>query len=373
MSFLALCFHNVMRRKLRSLLTAVAVAIAVAAVVSLVGVSTGFKRDFIEFYESVGIDILVIGKGKLLNRPLDESLTPQIKAVDGVASVVPGLTDQTAFPEQDILFVPLNGLEPGTAIFDHMKVPEGRELKAGDYKQVMLGVQIAKMLGKEVGDTIEIDLEEFEVVGLLDSANVIEKGQIIMPIKALQDIMGREGEVSGFSVIAKSGTTASGLERILRDIEAIDPAKIDAQLATEAVENQPGVKMAIGMAWVTSAIAMVIGTLGMLNTMLMSLQERIGEIGLLRAVGWRKSRIARMILSESVLLSLLGGVFGVLAAFGLVELLKAWPSAQGFISGKISLEVVLQSLAVAVGVGIIGGLLPAYNATRLAPAEALRQ
>lgn len=374
MHFLSLCLHNVLRRKQRSMLTAVAVAIAVAAVVALVGVATGFRRDFVQFYEGVGIDILAVGKGKLLSRPLDESLTDKLKEVRGVAEVVPGLTDQTAFPDYDLMVVPLNGLQPKTQVFDHMEIVSGRKLEPDDGKGVMLGKTLAETLEKTAGDTIDIDGVDYEVVGVYDGFSIIEKGTIVMPIGTLQEHMGRQGEVSGFSIIAENGyTSKEELERIIADIEAIDPNRIDAQFAREAVENQPAVKMAIGMAWVTSAIAIVIGTLGMLNTMLMSLQERIGEIGLLRAVGWRKGRIAKMILGESVLLSLVGGTVGVVAAFGMVELLKKVPAAQSFISGKIDLEVVVQGMAIAVAVGIVGGLLPALNATRLAPAEALRQ
>ena len=373
MHFLSFCSRNVLRRKQRSLLTACAVAIAVAAVVALVGVSTGFRRDFVNFYEGVGIDILAVGKGKILNRPLDESLTAKIKAVDGVAAVVPGLTDQTAFPEYDLMVVPLNGLTPGTQVFEHHQMVNGRKIEATDGKVVMLGKTVAETLEKKSGDMIDIDGEDFEIVGVYDGFSIIEKGSIIMSIDQLQQHMGREGEVSGFSIITMTGTTEADIDRIIADIEAIDPNRIDAQRAKEAVENQPGLKMAVGMAWITSSIAMVIGALGMLNTMLMSLQERTGEIGLLRAVGWTRARIAKMILAESVMLSLLGGVVGVVAAFLLVEMLTWLPAAKGFISGQIDLRVVLQGMAIAVGVGIAGGLLPALNATRLAPAEALRQ
>lgn len=373
MSFLSFCYRNVLRRKQRSLLTACSVAIAVAAVVALVGVSTGFRRDFIEFYEGIGIDILVVGKGKILNRPLDESLTEKIKAVSGVAEVIPGLTDQTAFPDYDLMIVPLNALEPETSVFERLEMVSGRKILKSDGKVLMLGKTLAETLGKTAGDMLDLDGSEFQVVGVYDGFSVIEKGSIILSIDQLQNHMGREGEVSGFSIIAMNGTSNEQLEQIIRDIESIDPSRIDAQLSKEAVENQPGVKMGIGMAWVTSTIAMVIGALGMLNTMLMSLQERIGEIGLLRAVGWTRARIAKMILAESVLLSLLGGVVGVVCAFLLVEMLTWLPSAKGFISGKIDLQVVVQGMAIAVLVGIVGGLLPALNATRLAPAEALRQ
>ncbi len=375
MHFLSFCLRNVLRRKQRSLLTASAVAIAIAAVVALVGVATGFQRDFIAFYEGVGIDILAVGRAEILNSALDESYTDKIEAVDGVLEVVPGLTDSTAFPDKNLMVVPLNGLTPETAVFDHYQenMVSGRLISKTDGKVVMLGKTIAATLGKTSGEVVDIDGERFEVVGVFDGFSVIEKGSIIMAIDQLQEHMGREGEVTGFSIIAKQGASEQEMDQIIANIEAIDPGRIEADRAGDHVRNQPQMKLAIGMAWVTSAIAMVIGTLGMLNTMLMSLQERIGEIGLLRAVGWTRHRIAKMILGESVLLSLAGGAVGVLAAFLLVDMLTWLPAAKGFISGKIDATVVGQGMAIAVAVGVVGGLLPALNATRLAPAEALRQ
>lgn len=373
MHFLSVCYRNVLRRKQRSTLTACAVAIAVAAVVALVGVSTGFRRDFIDFYEGVGIDILAVGRASLVGSAVDESYGEKIKQVDGVLQVIPGLTESTSFPDKDLMVVPLNGLQPGTMVFDRIEenLVAGRLIRESDGRVVMLGKTLADVLGKTAGDLVEIDGEEFQVVGVNDSFSVIEKGTIIMAIDQLQEHMGREGEVTGFSIIVDPGVDDAKVDQIIADIQSVAP-EIEAQRARDHVENQPQMKMAVGMAWVTSAIAMVIGTLGMLNTMLMSLQERIGEIGLLRAVGWTRSRIAQMILAESVLLSLIGGAVGVVTAFLLVAMLTWLPAAKGFISGDIDMQVVVQGMAIAVGVGIVGGLLPALNATRLAPAEALR-
>ncbi|MEM6331558.1 MAG: ABC transporter permease [Planctomycetota bacterium] len=373
MSFFSLCCRNVLRRRFRSTLTACAVAIAVAAVVALVGVSTGFRRDFILFYEGVGIDIMAVGRASIVGSAIDEAYADKVKRIEGVQQVIPGLLDTTAFPEKDLMYVPINGMEPGTMVFDRIEknLVSGRLLRTSDGAAVMLGKTLAEALGKTSGDTVEIDGEPYAVVGVNDSFSVIEKGSIIMPLAQVQKHMRREGEITGLSVIADGKATAEDLDRIIAQIEAISP-ELEAQRARDHIENQPQIKLAVGMAWITSSIAIVVGGLGMLNTMLMSLQERIGEIGLLRAVGWTRRRIARMILAESVVLSLAGGFVGVLAAIGLVMLLSKFPAAKGFISGQIDLAVMLQGILLAVGVGVVGGAVPAWKATRLAPAEALR-
>jgi putative ABC transport system permease protein len=127
-----------------------------------------------------------------------------------------------------------------------------------------------------------------------------------------------------------------------------------------------------GMAAVTSLIALVIGSIGMLNTMFMSVLERTQEIGTLRAIGWRKSRVLRMILAESLLLSMIGGLVGIVFAWMLMQVLSHSSSVQGLIRPELSLSVVWQGLLLATIAGAAGGLYPAFRGTRVAPSEALR-
>jgi putative ABC transport system permease protein len=106
--------------------------------------------------------------------------------------------------------------------------------------------------------------------------------------------------------------------------------------------------------------------------MFMSIQERIKEIGILRALGWERSRVVRMILGESLAISAAGGLLGSCGAIGLVKLLTNVPAVRGLIQGRVDLGIVLQGLLVALLVGFIGGLLPAISASKLSPAEALQ-
>ena len=133
------------------------------------------------------------------------------------------------------------------------------------------------------------------------------------------------------------------------------------------------IQLAVAMAWLTSTVAIVVGTAGILNTMFMSIHERTLEIGLLRAVGWSRQRVISMILSEAVMLSIAGAFVGIVTAFVVVKLLTKLPAINGLIEGQISASVVAQGLLVALVVGLIGGLLPAISASRLTPCEALRR
>jgi putative ABC transport system permease protein len=127
------------------------------------------------------------------------------------------------------------------------------------------------------------------------------------------------------------------------------------------------------MAWMTSLVAMVIGGIGTLNTMMTSVHERTREIGILRAIGWPRQRIMLMILMESFGLALAAAVVGSLAAFVLTSLISRSAAAGGMIAPVINAETLGQGLAIALGIGLIGAWLPARRAARLLPTEAFRE
>jgi putative ABC transport system permease protein len=110
----------------------------------------------------------------------------------------------------------------------------------------------------------------------------------------------------------------------------------------------------------------------MLNTMVMSVFERTREIGVLRALGWRKRQIMLLILRESLALSLLGGLVGLLTGIAVIGLLNTLPFLAGFVKARFSVDLFGQALITALVLGAIGGIYPAWRASRLQPVEALR-
>jgi len=124
--------------------------------------------------------------------------------------------------------------------------------------------------------------------------------------------------------------------------------------------------------WGIALMALVVGGLGMTNTMAMSVFERTREIGVLRALGWRRWRILAMIVRESVTLSLLGGASGILLGVALGMLINLHPLIKGFVQLRYSVGLFAQALITTLVLGILGGIYPAWRATRLQPVEALR-
>jgi putative ABC transport system permease protein len=150
------------------------------------------------------------------------------------------------------------------------------------------------------------------------------------------------------------------------------PLGLYAQGLRDFVSSTSELKLVDNMAWLTSFIALVIGTVGVLNTMIMSVFERTREIGILRAIGWRRARVVRMILAESVLLALVGAVLGAIGAVLLTQALSMVPLFSGLVRGDVAPHVVFLGFLIALAMGLVGGAYPAFRGARLLPTEALR-
>jgi putative ABC transport system permease protein len=184
--------------------------------------------------------------------------------------------------------------------------------------------------------------------------------------------------ISGFSVRVVPGPDHEArVERVRHRIEALrDPedtsVRLTAQKPAEFVRSLSQLKLVRAMSWIVSAIALLIGVISMLNTMVMSVLERTQEIGILRAVGWPRGRIVRMVLGESVVLGLAAAVVGVGAAIGGLYVLTLSPKVNGFIEPRVSAEVLAQGVGITALIGLLGGAYPAVRAARLLPTEAIR-
>ena len=158
---------------------------------------------------------------------------------------------------------------------------------------------------------------------------------------------------------------------VVAKINAQMPA-VHAAVTGEFAEQMPDLQNADSFFNAVSLMAIAVGGLGVLNTMLMSVHERTREIGVLRAVGWRRRAVLMMILKESLILAALGGGAGVVIAFALIGLMNRIPYVGGVMSPVWEWDVFARAALVALSLGLIGGLYPAYRATRMQPVEALR-
>ncbi len=378
MRLISFVWKNLTRRRTRSVLTVVGLAVAVSAVVALVGVADSFSAHFRELYSRRGIDLVAKRgeSGAELNNGMPESWGDDIKQVPGVSAALGGLMDLVSFPDEDNVII--NGWPADSQLFSELKLlPGGRKPQAGERGKVLVGRLLAANLGVKVGDKIPLYGEKAEVIGIVDSDVVYEASAVSALQSDMQRWMNRPHQVTGFiirSTVPKDKTPehVAQLEALRKRIEALHPG-LEVIPSEEFIDNVGAIKAAHGAAWATSAIALLIGAIGMLNTMAMSVFERIKEIGTLRAIGWRKLRVMRMILGESLLLSVAGGLLGTVCAVLFIHVLSHVPQVAGFIQGDIAFWVKCEGILLGVGVGVLGAIYPAYWAANLSPVEALRK
>lgn len=372
MWFVTFVIKSLLRQPARSSFTAIGIGLAVAATVSLVGISRGFEQSYLELYSKRGVDLVVqrSGRTEQVTSTLDERVGDCIRDLPGVYEVIGGLVDVVSFEEADLYVVIVNGWPPDSPIFDQIKILSGRQLYDSDEDAVMLGRVLAGNLGKVVGEHVELYGKQFDVVGIFESTSVYENGSVVIPLEVLQRLTDRAHEVTGFTVEATPGATQDEIEELKQQIQHLDPS-LNVLASGEFVASITQIRTARAMAWITSTVAMVLGGIGVLNTMAMSVYERTREFGLLRALGWPRLRVVRTILAESVLLALAGAALGSLAGLILPRLLAQVRAMSGLIEGNIDPVVVMQGVAIALLMGLAGAAYPAYWGASLRPIDAL--
>jgi putative ABC transport system permease protein len=197
----------------------------------------------------------------------------------------------------------------------------------------------------------------------------------MMPVGQLLNLADLRGKVTAFHVRlrpAPAGQTAE--EHIRRARAAIEEAipGLKAVPAGERAHNNQFVSFARSIAWGTSLIALLAGALGIANTMAMAVFERTREIGILRALGWRRWRVILLIELEAAALGSIGGMVGLIGGWGALRGLASLPMTANIGNASISWPHAAKALAIAVGIGLAAGALPAWRAARLSPVEALR-
>jgi putative ABC transport system permease protein len=381
MHFLDFVLRNLLRRKVRTALTIVGVSVAIAAVVALLSITGGYERSSKNVYASHGIDMVVVraGVADRYSSTLDEDLGKKLQELNGVSKVSPTLRDNVSLEETSGQ-IALNGWPLDSFNYDTLTIlTPGRYLEPTDKQAVLLGKTLAGNLGKTVGDEVEIEGKKFKIVGIYESGNIMEDRAAVMSLRDLQNLMDRIAQVSQFEITLRKDlpdrtAALAGLRQQIENLKDEDGNKLGlaAQASDDFVKSDNQIRLAHAMAWVTSAIALIVGCIGMLNTMIVSVLERTQEIGILRAIGWRKMRIMRMIMLESFTLSFTGAVLGILLAFVMIQLLAKFPAAQGAVQGGISMQVKLMAFLLSILVGLVGGGYPALRGASLPPTEALR-
>jgi putative ABC transport system permease protein len=373
MNLLVVAYRNLQRRRSRSTLTITGIGIAVAAIVALVGVAESLESSFLSLYDRRGADLVVQRRNGAvqLSKGIPLALGDQIRELAETEEVIAGLMDMVAFEDAGLFMVIVNGWEPDCPVLDRVTLTKGRRLQVGDRRQVMLGRILAENLQKSVGDTIEIYAQPFEVVGIFESFSVFENGAVFMLLDELQRQMDRPGQVTGFVVQARQHGNPRAIQELRQQIEALD-AEVAAVPCAEFVAGLSQMRVAHLMSQIVSAIALVIGASGVLNTMVISVLERRGELGALRAMGWPRRRVMILIVTEAIMLATMASVIGIAVGTSVIWGLSHWQMTSNLVQGDLSLSAWLTGGLMALLMAVVGALVPAYQAAAVAPATAMR-
>jgi putative ABC transport system permease protein len=350
------------------------VSVAVAGVVALISVSQGLRGSVDHYMEASGASLIVFSgqAADLVFSKVTLDDIARIRAIDGVESIsrvhfAAFRPVRTGDRDPAIPAVFLFGRYPDERIMNKY----GKFLREGRLfekpTEIVASRFIAETLGWTVGTKVPIYGTEYEVVGLFDSDVPWENGGIVIHA----DVLGRQLGRSDSYTLLFVYTAAPAAEGVRRSIEADLPhlRAIPPRDFTSSFTDQ--LQIVDEFIALITVIAMVIGVLGVLNTMMMSVSERTREIGTLRALGWSRGRVLRTILVEGLLISCIGGAFGlVLGVAGTEALIAVWNKA--YLVARYLPSTFVQGGLVAVLVGVSAALYPALRAANLKPVEALR-
>lgn len=373
MNLLSFATDNLYRRPARSILTLSAIALGIAAIVALTAIAWGFEASWQKANDARGTDLIVTRLASQNTMPspfVADKVRPQLESLPHVQKVV-GLLSEMLTVSFDAPPMFVFGWEFNSYLWNHLQLTAGRWPASRDEQVVVIGTLAAEILHKQVGDTVEIEGFEFTVAGIFQSSAMVENGAVLMSLKLAQMITDKPGKVNVLNMQVDGESTEADITRIKEQVKSSLPG-YTAITSGELVSQNAVVRISKAMSNATILIASLVGALVVFNTMLMSISERTREIGLLLALGWRRSTVIKLIVGESAMLAAAGGVLGILIGMALTWGLEHIELMRGKIDAVFSMPFLVAVLALSVILGILGGLYPAMKAARTSPSQALR-
>ncbi len=394
LDFLKLAYRNIRHRKKRSWLTIIGTLIGIMAVVSLVSIGQGLQTSIESEFREIGADKVYVSPGggstaerfsgtaaKLGEDDLEAiRRTRGVKTVDGrvSGSLLVGIDDENFFRQ-------IYGVKPDSDLMKQtldIQIDEGRYLRPTDSSGVVVGQSIAEDEGLEPRSRLDIDGKDYRVVGVSEaSSNRNVDSGIVMAIEEARELLNKPEAFDSINVKVLEGYEPSEVEKNvgknLRDERNVEKGEEDfttntAEDLIRSLNNQlsivRGVLLGIG------SISLLVGAVGIMNTMYTSVAERTREIGVMKAVGATNRQILTLFLIESGAIGLVGGAMGATVGIGLSWAATSLITSQlGIaISPYIGVDLILGSLIFSFIVGMVSGVLPARKASKLEPAEAIR-
>jgi len=369
MSFLSFIVKNPFRNRTRSILAIVGIAIGIATIVALGIVTDGLKESTESTLKAGQADFTITkaNSGGFFSRTLHQSYVDEVQNITGVKEAVGVLINTYSLNGDAFIFM---GISPDKLELANINLQEGNAFTSNGSNELILGKRASQSLDKHVGDTITLFGSDFKITGIYETGNMWEDGGAFLDLDKLQNLTDNQGKVT--MIFVKIDNDAQ-LQDVTDSIENTYPNKLTTIKSVDDFNRvNKGLSSIDTASWAISLLAILIGGIGVINTMVMSVYERTREIGVLKAVGWKDKRILTMIMGESLVLTIFAALIGIIMGVVAVNLILLSPSVGGFIKPVYSPLTFIKGFGVAILVGLIGGLYPAYRASRLSPTEALR-
>ncbi|NQU13097.1 MAG: ABC transporter permease [Desulfobacteraceae bacterium] len=376
-----IAFKNLMRRKAKALFVLAGLVIGVSTVVALISFVDAMTQNINHKLEKYGANILIVPKTENLSltygglslgglsfemkeiREEELARIPSIKNAANVAAVGPIVLGAVQVGEKKVLMAGVDFrasrvLKPWWKIEGDIPGPNG----------VLLGAEAAKVFGLRPGGRVSIGARELEVSGVLFPTGSQDDQLVFVHLKTAQAILGKTGKISMAEVAALCKDCP--IEEMVKQISRVVPgAKVMAiqQVVKGRMEALSQFK---SFSYGVSGVVILVGSLVVLVTMMGSVRERTQEIGIFRAIGFRKSHVIRIVFLEAGFISGVAGIIGYIIGMGATRV------AVGFFTedGAVPVDYTLAGLAflLAIVLGLISSIYPAFLAARLDPNDALR-
>ncbi|MDD1738102.1 MAG: ABC transporter permease [Methanothrix sp.] len=391
MNFLTLAAKNLTRRRGRTGLTVIGVAIAISVLFSLLALNSGYEKELNKEVNSMGVHILAVPKGcpyeaaslimhgGVIPKYLSASDLDNVTRIPDVELATPMLMhqflkkdDKTGKTTPHIIY--------GIKMEDMLQLKpwwkvEGRFFEDNESRVMLVGRDLTDKENLSVGQRLAVGpaKEDFTIVGILERTGDQDDQFHFFPLEEAQRVFGKEGKITTIAVKVRDINRISAVSEEMEKVPDIQVVTMTQIMGT--IMNLAG--SAKSLLLTVIAIALIISAFGIINTLLMSVNERVREFGMMKAIGASGSDIGKMVLMETVFITISGGIIGTVAALVGSSLIESF--VKGMLpyspSGSLisfSPELVGFSLAFSLVMGLVCGIYPAFLSSRLSPMEAIR-